>query len=98
MFSSRSLRLTLATASIGAFLLITGCGASSGGGGGGPTLSLNKSTYYEGESITGFFTNAPDNAQDWLGIYTTPGGGAPTDCTSNGGSLSSFTTGRCQHY
>ena len=55
--------------------------------GSGATFTLDKMTFYEGETITATFMGAPGNATDWMGLYTTPNGGAPSDCTNNGGSL-----------
>ncbi|MCH8216848.1 MAG: alkaline phosphatase family protein [Planctomycetes bacterium] len=51
-------------------------GSSRGDG----TLTLDKSSYYEGETITATFTGAPGNALDWMGIWETPNGGAPSAC------------------
>ncbi|MHC4740586.1 MAG: alkaline phosphatase family protein [Planctomycetota bacterium] len=62
---------------------------------GGPTFTLDKTTFYEGETITATFTGAPGNPTDWMGIYTTPNGGAPTNCSSNGPSMSwNYTDGQ----
>ena len=63
--------------------------------GSGTAFTLDKTTYYEGETITATFTGAPGNSTDWMGIYTTPNGGAPSDCTSNGASMSwNYTDGQ----
>ena len=42
--------------------------------GSGTTFTLDKTTYYEGETITATFTGAPGNSTDWMGIYTTISG------------------------
>jgi hypothetical protein len=63
--------------------------------GSGATFTLDKTTYYEGETITATFTGAPGNSTDWMGIYATPNGGAPSNCTSNGASMSwNYTDGQ----
>lgn len=60
---------------------------------GGPSLSLDKTTYEPGETITVTFAHGPGNATDWIGIYPkgiTPGSKASTlflytNGTSSGG-------------
>lgn len=60
----------------------------------GATFILDKAVYYEGETITATFTGAPGNATDWVGYYSHPNGGSPTNCSSNGASLGfNFTDG-----
>lgn len=54
---------------------------TDGSGGGGPAVTLSKSTYDTGETITVNFTDGPANATDWVGIYTpgqTPANGTPS--------------------
>ena len=53
-------------------------GSSRGNG----ALTLDQSSYYEGETITATFRSAPCNALDWMGIWETPKGGAPSACTA----------------
>jgi hypothetical protein len=51
----------------------------------GASLSLDKSSYAEGEAITAMFSGGPGNPSDWIGIYSDPGN-APSGCNSNGAS------------
>ncbi|SHI85908.1 Exonuclease III [Rubritalea squalenifaciens DSM 18772] len=60
------------------------------------TLTLDSSSYTEGQSITASWTNGPGDGQDWVGVYpsgVTPGNQAASEWLYIGGSQTSKNKG-----
>ena len=61
------------------------------------TLTLDSSSYTEGQSITASWTNGPGDGQDWVGVYpsgVTPGNQASSEWLYIGGSQDQSKTQR----